>query len=670
MFILVSAFSLVRRRHSWLVSSIVAIAATASAQLANPPRLSYATYAASDVFEVDSAGYAYVGGGSGCAYLTKLNQTGTAAIWSVCLPLPQVDAVAVGQQGYIYVAGTNQNQPVSATVIKLSPDAQQIIYSAPIAGNVTKLVVDRAGSAYVIGSPNANFKPTPGGYVTTSGSPFVAKLDASGALQYATYLDVSPANMAVDSQGQVWVVGTAVPPSAPPSGCGVSFDCVSASGVRKLDANGAKLLVSKTFGGGSTGDRFEGWYDKASGVAVDGTDSIWVVGTAESSGVPTTPGAIERQRPPSSLAAHNGAGGIGYAVKFSASGDLLYGTYVGTNNSGVPDRTITSVAVDGQGRPSFALNAGLTSLNKGAATVMVLSADVSSVLASTDFNSLVTDVALDGSGGLYVAGNTSRLAFLTTPGAYQGLYPGGPVSYAPISGYAAKFDLTTPAPTAQFSTVVNAASLVPGDNPTYQEGAVTPGELVTLFGNNLPSNPKVTFDGRLAPILYADSKQINTVVPFEVSAPSTAVSLEGVRGYVLPVWPAVPALFTADGSGTGQLAALNENGTVNSSANPAKPSSIVAVYMTGVGAMMPPIGDGQFGPLQPPFPVPVLGASALINGVGAPVLFVGQAPGLIAGAVQVNVQIPADTPSGNASLAVYIGSYSTQIGGTAIVVAK
>jgi uncharacterized protein (TIGR03437 family) len=109
---------------------------------------------------------------------------------------------------------------------------------------------------------------------------------------------------------------------------------------------------------------------------------------------------------------------------------------------------------------------------------------------------------------------------------------------------------------------------------------------------------------------------------------------------------------------------------VNSIANPAKAGSVVAVYMTGVGIMTPSIADGQLGPLHPPYPFPVLGVSATVNGVGAPVLFAGQAPALIAGAVQVNIQIPADTPSGNAALVVYIGNYQTQIGGTTIAVSR
>jgi uncharacterized protein (TIGR03437 family) len=431
----------------------------------------------------------------------------------------------------------------------------------------------------------------------------------------------------------------------------------SASAIRKLDANGAALLVKMTFGGGGNPDS-GGFRDSALGVAMDATDSAWVVGTTQTKLVPTTPGAIEPQRPPSPF----GPGfGFAYALKLSPSGDLLYGTYLGTN--GVGGNEILSVAVDSQGIPYFALISGFVGNFMSSSTVMALSADGSTVLVSTDLSSPVQVIALDGNGGLYAAGYTYKRSFLTTPGVVQPLFPGGP-----FSGYAAKFDLTTKASAAKFSSLVNAASFVPGYNPSFPEGAVAPGEIVTVFGKSLPANPKVSFDGRTAQILYADANQINTVVPFEVSAPSTVVSVEGAGGFTLPVWPAVPALFATNSSGRGQVAALNQDLSVNSSTNPAKAGSIVAVYMTGVGAMTPPIGDGQLGPLQPPFPAPVLGVSATVNGVNAPVLFAGQAPALIAGAIQVNVQIPAGTVSGNAGLIVYVGNYQTQLGGTTIAV--
>ncbi|MGH7868807.1 MAG: hypothetical protein ACREP9_14530 [Candidatus Dormibacteraceae bacterium] len=118
---------------------------------------------------------------------------------------------------------------------------------------------------------------------------------------------------------------------------------------------------------------------------------------------------------------------------------------------------------------------------------------------------------------------------------------------------------------------------------------------------------------------------MNAVVRFEVSARTTVVMLEGVGGYV-PVWPMVPGLFTADGSGAGQLAALNEDGiTLNSTASPAKAGSVVAVFMTGAGPLTPPIADGKPGSLQLPFrPCP---ATATVNGIQASLQFIGQAPG-------------------------------------------
>jgi uncharacterized protein (TIGR03437 family) len=250
---------------------------------------------------------------------------------------------------------------------------------------------------------------------------------------------------------------------------------------------------------------------------------------------------------------------------------------------------------------------------------MALNADGSAVLFSALLRNPVQTIALDGNGGVYTAGSTINKAFFATPGAYQQFWPGGQ-----SSGYVARFDLTQSASPSQFYCVENAASLVPGDNPEAPEGAVAPGEIVTLVGAGFPPDAKVTFDGYPAPILYADTQQINAIVPFEVTAPNTVVSVAGsakmIGSYTLPVWPAVPALFTANSSGFGQLAALNEDGTVNSSANPAKSGSVVSVFMTGAGSIAPSIVDGQLGPPQPPYPAPVLGASAAVNGIGAPVL--------------------------------------------------
>jgi hypothetical protein len=265
------------------------------------PKLVYTTYAGTGpnsvlyAFAVDSAGYSYIGGSgpgsgsSGCAYLTKLNQTGTAAVWSICLEVLEVDGAAVDASGYIYVVAGNADR--TSSVMKLSPDGRQTLYSTQIAGYSVSIAVDAAGDAYIAGGSDPTFKATSGSYMTSGGQAFAAKLNAAGFIEYATYLDLLSGRIAVDSEGQVWVVGSACPEFHPPN-CDTSTTG-TASAIRNLDASGAHLLVSNTFGGLTRADHGFAYYDTASGVAVDGADSVWVVGTTQSGIVPTTPDALE-----------------------------------------------------------------------------------------------------------------------------------------------------------------------------------------------------------------------------------------------------------------------------------------------------------------------------------------------------------------------------------------
>ena len=91
---------------------------------------------------------------------------------------------------------------------------------------------------------------------------------------------------------------------------------------------------------------------------------------------------------------------------------------------------------------------------------------------------------------------------------------------------------------------------------------------------------------------------------------------------------------------------------------------MIAVFVTGAGVYDRRIEDGSLGPTEPPFPTPVLGVSAAMWStswptITAPVLFAGQAPGLIAGVVQVNLRIPDGLASGLANLVLYFGDFST-----------
>jgi uncharacterized protein (TIGR03437 family) len=206
--------------------------------------------------------------------------------------------------------------------------------------------------------------------------------------------------------------------------------------------------------------------------------------------------------------------------------------------------------------------------------------------------------------------------------------------------------------------VLNGGSLV--------SGAVSPGQVITLIGSGIGPEPaetpgstpstrslggtSVLFDESPAPMLYAGPSQINAVVPFAVNGTSTQLRIirdgQTLSSLELPVVLAAPAIFTVDASGVGPGAILNQNLTINSVTNPADRGSVVSIFATGAGQTNPPSVDGQIN--EDPFPKPMLPVSVQIGGWESDVLFVGAAPNLISGIVQVNSRIPASVVAGPA----------------------
>jgi uncharacterized protein (TIGR03437 family) len=212
------------------------------------------------------------------------------------------------------------------------------------------------------------------------------------------------------------------------------------------------------------------------------------------------------------------------------------------------------------------------------------------------------------------------------------------------------------------TTVASAAS--------YAADAVSPGEIVSVFGTNLgPMTPagltlnsagmvgtslaaaQVLFDGVPGPMVWASAGQLNAVVPFGVGGASTQVQVQYQDRLSdpvsMPVLPATPAIFSVDGSGAGQGAVLNQDGSINSAANPAAAGSIATLYATGAGLLNPPAADGAVITADS-LPTPVLPVTAQIDGRDAEVLYAGGAPGTVAGVLQVNVRIPSEVSSGSA----------------------
>ena len=141
--------------------------------------------------------------------------------------------------------------------------------------------------------------------------------------------------------------------------------------------------------------------------------------------------------------------------------------------------------------------------------------------------------------------------------------------------------------------------------------------------------------------------------------------------FELGVTDAAPGIFTLNQQGTGQGAILNQDNSVNgpfsSNTRPAPAGSAVVIYATGEGQTLPGGIDGRVNSTVP-LPQPLLPVRAFLGDREVTVEYSGAAPGYVSGALQINIRIPADMPSGNAiPLQIRIGSRATQPGVTLAV---
>jgi uncharacterized protein (TIGR03437 family) len=99
-----------------------------------------------------------------------------------------------------------------------------------------------------------------------------------------------------------------------------------------------------------------------------------------------------------------------------------------------------------------------------------------------------------------------------------------------------------------------------------------------------------------------------------------------------PVWiqPSAPQAFPT---------VLNQDGSINAQANPAKSGSIVTFYATGWQSLFPGLTDGQIATAAWNLCPGVCQASDPGFPITATVLYGGAAPGIVAGVTQFNVQI-------------------------------
>ncbi|MFB3920258.1 MAG: SBBP repeat-containing protein [Terriglobia bacterium] len=484
------------------------------------PVLSYSTYLGGDsadnanAIAVDSLGNVFVAGqtvstdfptvnpvqginanpnpgATGDAFVTKINATGDAIVYSSYLGGTFNDyalGIALDGFGDAFLTGLTESddfptqnplQPhqglEDAFVTQLNATGDALVYSTYLGGSdwdyAPGIAVDASGSAYVTGyTRSIDFPMVNPLQANLAGDDdvFATKFSPAGdALTYSTYLGGSGSDrgssIAVDASGNAYVAGetrsTDFPTlnalqSALAGNSTVAF-------VTKINPLGDAAVYS-TYLGGTSGDY-------ARGIAVDTTGNAYVTGVTCSRDFPTL-NALQDDL--------GDAYSAGFVTKFGVAGDaLVYSTYLGGAGPG-------AIAVDTYGSAYVTGNAGENLLVRTPVQAMISGytdfpdafvakfspagdALVFSTYLGGSRNEGGYGVAVDASGNAYIAGYTNSDDFPTenplqparrdTGGTYGDAFvakispqPGPAVALSPRAVF---FDFQTPGTTSAAQTV-------------------------------------------------------------------------------------------------------------------------------------------------------------------------------------------------------------------------
>jgi uncharacterized protein (TIGR03437 family) len=512
----------------------------------------------------------------------------------------------------------------------------------------TGVALDSSGNLLIADSQNHRVRRVSGGVITTVTGTGTAGFNGEVQLVASAQLN-TPHGVAADAAGNIYIADT------------------GNNRVREGQPGGNLFTVggngnASYFGDGSAATR--GSVNQPQGVAVDAAGNIYIADTLDNvvrkvttDGVINTiagfgtPGfsgdggpAIKARLNRPRAVAVDAAGNVyvadtdnGRVRKIDPLGNIS--TLAGDPQSGAPLLAPRGIAVDRAGNV-FVSDTGHNQVLRIAASggVAAIAGDGTccysgdgGIAAAAQLNQ-PAGLALDAAGNLYVADSGNNAIRVL----------------APVSG------------AIQVAAIGNAAS-----NLT---GPVAPGELVVLYGTGLGAVQSVLFNGTPGPLLYAAPGQVGAAVPYGVTSGTVQIVAQSVGMSSAPVSVAVaataPGLFTLNGSGRGQAAATNQNGTQNGDGAPAPVGSVLSLFATGAGQTSPAGIDGKAAGTV--LPTPLAPVSVTIGGVPATVQFAGGASGVIAGVMQVNAMVPAGA-SGTVPVVVSIGGAPSQGGVTVVV---
>jgi uncharacterized protein (TIGR03437 family) len=614
-------------------------------------------------------------------FVTKLDPSGNVVFTTTFggKAQDQANAIALDASGNIWVGGdtfsdsfplhdafqTDFGGSPTGFLVKLAPDGTVICSSyfggSLGASSVNGVATDQSGNLYVTGNTMSTDFPitagmpagkveAPFGYGGTSGA-FITKLSPSG-LQilysglivgnmpvceggsrcYLSTRTTSGVGISVDSTGSAYIAGNTNTSDLP-----ITAGAFQASGygafAAKVNAAG-NGLVYLTYLGPPAGIISLGPSESiaATAITIDPSGNAYLAGYTNDPDFPATAGAF--QTTPAGY--NSGTESYSYdafVAKLNTTGTaLVWATYLG----GPQQDQGNSVSIDLSGNVWVAgtTAGGFPSVSPGVTIgpgdfLAELKSDGSALTYSSIFasGSVGQAIAVDSVGLLHVAGLNGLISTITPP------EPFAPRIFGIMNAAAGPFS-----------------------------GRLSPGELISIYGPGIgPSTaasgkpdstglyPKllggvqVLIDGLAAPLLCVSATQINAQVPFLLTDPENATVSIVNGASSIPVFrasvdPAIPGIFNS----AGNAAAVNQDGTLNSMANPAKAGSIVSIWATGLGVVLGSI-DGQVatsaGNNCAACEISVDGVTS-VNGFSL-ALYAGAAPGIINGVSQINFVVPS-----------------------------
>jgi len=326
-------YSTLAPRHSSFVYGFTVASYDKSYPLVIDPVLEYSTYLGGSGYDVgngiavDDSGNVYITGetessdfpmanaiyesyrgGTYDVFVTKLNASGSARVYSTYLGgsgSDEASSIAVDTSGNVYVTGYTQSTDfptanaiygtssgnMDVFISKLNASGSVLDYSTYLGGTNEDrgdgIAVDTSGNAYVTGwTFSGNFPKANAIYKSRMGTNdvFITKINASGsALDYSTFLGGNSydygRDIAVDASGNAYVTGYTESTDFPMSNAiyesyGEGYDVF----VTKLNASGSALGYSTYLGGSS--------YDHGYGIAVDASGSVYATGYTYSTDFP------------------------------------------------------------------------------------------------------------------------------------------------------------------------------------------------------------------------------------------------------------------------------------------------------------------------------------------------------------------------------------------------